>query len=408
MREWVVVPISIILIFTCLALVMVPQAVESTILDVLLFSSILVKALVLLFIVAALVFIALGVWTGIERMRQSQAGREKLQREFYTAPAGSGAWLRESNGQIINLGLDPRIHVTGNGPTATPEEMQAWLWYHSMHATRHAQIGTAEAKLLNAPAPVDLLSHMQGVRRALIVGNPDAGKTTLLKHVIVQRLPLSQVIVIDPHSGPDTWPCEVIGRGSDHRAIEKALDGFLALMIRRYREIGAGDVPEGKHRRITLIIDEWLSIVGECQNASRVIIRLISEARKAGLDVFVGSQSERVRSLGLDGRGDLREGLEIIKLNYSQWSGERSATIQIGDEVVPAILPGEFDNGVWRVEKPERVMLPEVEPSEEEQRIIDMHEAGESVSTIAEAIYGYKGGNQNRRVQEVIDKWCKV
>jgi len=400
MKYIAILCLALIAIFLCLALILIPEVVRQNLTLLVEWFTVFAQIAFAILSIALCISVLYGAWAGLERVLTIHAERNKMQREIITAPAGHGVWLREASGQIRNLSLDARVLIVSTDG-ATQDEMRAWSFFQSLHSTRHAQVGAHEAKLLNAPQAVDLLTHMQQVRRALIVGNSEAGKTTLLKHVIAQRLPGSHVVVLDPHAGPDTWPCEVIGRGSDHAQIERALDGFLALMIKRYREIGAG---QNGHSRVTLVVDEWLSIVGECQNASRVIVRLICEARKASIDVFVGSHSERVASLGLSGKGDLKEGLEIIRLHYNQWTGERDATIQIGSETIPAILPGVFQNDVWAVEKSE-LLLPAAEPSAEEARILSMSREGASLKQISEAVWSKFGGAYNEKIREVVEKW---
>ena len=46
-----------------------------------------------------------------------------------------------------------------------------------------------------------------------------------------------------------------------------------------------------------------------------------------------------------------------------------------------------------------------IEPSEQEQQILDLHQQGESVSAIAIAVFGSKGGNYNAKVKEIIAKF---
>jgi len=414
MRIIVIIVLGLAFIFACLALVLVPDVLKSAISDMLGLSVILAHIAVMVLSVGLIVVVAYGTWHGAERILSMRAQRRKAEHEAaittITAPINQQIWVYESNGQYRNLGLDARVLIAEDR-LPTEAEIQAWALWHSLHATANRGAIAAGQELLDAVQPVDLLSHIRSVQRCLIVGSSDAGKTTLLKHVVTERAQSSHVIVIDPHAGPATWPAEIIGRGSNHAEISRALDGLLALMIKRYREIGAGKIGEGEHQRLTVIVDEWMSIEEECRNAAHVFGRLIREARKASIDTFVGSHSDRVASLGLTGKGDLRDGLEIIRLHYNQWTGERSATITIkhanGEkEIIPAILPGEFRDGVWTVEQPS-LELPEPELSEIEQQILAEYSPGRSMRQITQAVFGEGkfGDHWNRKVYDVLNKY---
>jgi hypothetical protein len=184
------------------------------------------------------------------------------------------------------------------------------------------------------------LPILDKAQRVLIKAASDGGKTTLLRHIADRRQ--GSVLVLDSQSSPGKWPdkCKVIGTGSDHAAISVALDNLIEMMVKRYREIGEGLVREGEHPRLTIIIDEWMAIVDQCQNATDVIRRLLTESRKAAFSVFIGSHSERVRSLGLDGRGDLRDGFLIVRIDNE--AGQRVCTYDYGLGERPCQLPGEY------------------------------------------------------------------
>jgi len=407
--------ISIILgllsIFACLALILVPDMLRETISDMLRLGVVLSHVMLVILSIGGIVVVAYGVWFGAETILSMRAARHKAEHEAaittITAPVNQQIWVHESNGRYRNLTLDSRVLIA-EGQLPTEAEIQTWALYHSFHATANRGAITAGQNLLDAVQPVDLLSFLRPVKRGLIVGASDAGKTTLLKWMVTERAHLGKVVVIDPHAGPTTWPAEVIGRGSDHAEISRALDGFVALMERRYGEIGDGLVEEEGHRLITVVVDEWMAIADECPNAAKCFRRLLTEARKANVHLWLGSHSERVEPLKLSGRGDLKDGLVIVKINYNQVTGERSAIIKIKyddhTETIPTILPGEFNGQTWTVSKPS-LELPEPELSEIEQRILSMKEEGKSVSAIAEAVFGSKGGNQNNEVKRILSRF---
>ena len=87
-------------------------------------------------------------------------------------------------------------------------------------------------------------------------------------------------------------------------------------MTKRYDEIGRGIVSEMGHAKITILIDEWRSITFNLgKPASEAIKALLTESRKAAFSVFVATHSERVKALGIEGEGDLKDGFAVVRLS---------------------------------------------------------------------------------------------
>lgn len=255
--------------------------------------------------------------------------------------------------------------------------------------------------------PVDLLTALDNEQRVLIKGASNSGKTNLLQHIAERRLRFGQVVVIDPHAYPDKWAgCQVIGKGSNHYEISLILSGLVNLMIKRYQEISSGQVKEGQHKPLCIIIDEWMSIAYETTNAKLVMVRLLTESRKAAFSIFVGSHSERIASLGLDGRGDLKDGFCLVRLAIV--NGHRVASIDYGQGEQPAVLPGAFVGQQAAPVAIDEMINLDPEPSPSEAWVLRMHEEGATVSDIAAAVFGSKGGNQNERVKQILARYSQV
>jgi hypothetical protein len=261
----------------------------------------------------------------------------------------------------------------------------------------------ATPALLPAPesSAVDLLAALDSVQRCLIVGATDTGKTTLLQHIITRRLQSSKVVVLDPHSYPDKWPgCTVVGASRNYHEIDRALTGLVQLMSKRYQDIGRGDIAEGRHPRLTILIDEWRAIVFNVKGASEAIKALLTESRKAAFSVFVATHSERVRALGIEGEGDLKDSFAVVRLSLI--NGQRLATIDTGNGEQAALLPGPY---VGPVMESDDYLNLEVEPTPTEAFIIRLYEQGESYNEIARQVYGHTGGKQVDRIKQVIERF---
>jgi len=251
---------------------------------------------------------------------------------------------------------------------------------------------------------VNLLDVVCNEQRVLIKGASDAGKTNLLQWIASRKVATSKVLVIDPHASPDKWDgCQVVGLGSNHGEIETALDKLIELMVNRYQDIAAGKVQEGQHSKLTILIDEWMSIAYQCANAKEAIVRLLTESRKAAFSIYIGSHSDRVASLGLDGKGDLRDGFCLVRLSVTD--GQRQATIDYGNGEQAAVLPGAYNgNGQADSFTIEPLDL-EVQPNSTEAAILQLHRQGENHKTICEAMGWTPGGKQYQRIDEVLARF---
>jgi hypothetical protein len=175
-------------------------------------------------------------------------------------------------------------------------------------------------------------------------------------------------------------------------------------MEQRYQEISEGLVREGDHERITIIIDEWMAIEGQCSNASETIKRLLTESRKAVFSIYIGTHSERVRSLGLEGQGDLRDGFTIVRLSVV--NGQHRATLDNGNGELPVILPGPYLDSSQVIEA-EALDLTTYQPTDEEQQVIELHKQGLSHRKITEQVWGQRGKFYDQKVDNILARSAK-
>jgi len=358
-------------------------------------------------IISLILYLLAYAYILLEKARMARAKRQAAQRDasvmIITAGEREQVYVREADSRAVYrpLHLSPAQYQNGKPGEPSPVELAIYQLWHSKPALRQAQDAPL---LLQAQTMPDLLPILDSAQRVLVIGASGAGKTNLLQWVVSRRT--GGVLVIDPHAAPGKWgTAKVVGIGSNFPEIEATLENLIELMVKRYKEIGQGLVREGEHPRLTIIIDEWMSIAYQCHNAHDVLVRLLTESRKAAFSVVIGSHSERVKSLGLDGKGDLKDGFLFIRLWLE--NSERRATFDYGRGERPCLLPGKYAEAaagpVIEIEA-----IGEIRPTLEEQRILDLHAAGESESAIAEAVFGSKGGPQNAKVRNVLTKFNRV
>jgi len=272
--------------------------------------------------IAFLVLVALSGAAGCINLRfmylerKERHRRVKLENDIY-----------EYNAKIklIPQGNGVLLHPDLSRPEREPKHIPAQL-------TARAGQQVIEAQATEAgPLHFDDIIHR--LNTAMIVGGQDSGKSTLLQWIAHRRN--GQTIALDPHHGQ--WPVDLrVGRGRDYTSIEAMLARVYRTMDSRYKSGTSSPA-------INVIIDEWMSIVDNCPNAAGYIKTLLTEGRKAGVFMFVGSHTDRARPIGLDGAADLKEGMALVYLKWQPRTNERSAEIVFNRDRYELITPGPFN-----------------------------------------------------------------
>lgn len=372
----------------------------------------LAQAIMLLSYITAVLLVLAAVgggllagWFVIEKMRLLRASRieAEKQAQVMVITNHGQTWIRDTNHKAIwKAGhLEQRVYSNGRYTVPSPTETEAWQW---LNAPKSAPASPKQMLLPPVAPQADLLPALDSVQRCLIVGATDAGKTTLLQHIITRRLQSSKVVVIDPHAWPDKWPgCRVVGTGRDYDEIDRALAALVQIMTKRYDEIGRGQVVEGQHPRLTILIDEWRAIVFNLgKPAGEAIKSLLTESRKAAFSVFIATHSDRAKPLGLEGEYDLKDGFAVVRLTIA--NGQRQATLDTGSGETPATLPGPLLAGRPQLLTGDYINL-DSEPTPTEADILRLHQQGKSISAIAQELFGHKGGHQNDQVKSVLGRF---
>jgi hypothetical protein len=354
---------------------------------------------------AGLITLAVGVFRALGAFEEWQEKRAtRQQKSLMIVQDGIGqSFLIRAKDDIVALTTNPGFFINGKASEPTQAELMMQALFFQAIGKGHAQSPSTPLLLPSTVESVpDLLPILDKAQRVLIRAISGDGKTTLLQHIADRRQ--GGVIVLDSQSYPDKWPakCKVIGTGSNHAAISVALDNLIELMVKRYREIGEGLVREGEHPKLTIIIDEWMAIVSECANASDVIRRLLTESRKAAFSVFIASHSERIKSLGLDGRGDLRDGFLIVRIESE--NGQYTASYDYGRGERPCQLPGEYrpaqQEQVFEIEA-----IAEPIASDEESQVLDLLDQNKSYRVITEKVWQQRGTFYNDKVDIIARKF---
>ena len=180
-----------------------------------------------------------------------------------------------------------------------------------------------------------VLQQLHGSTHVLIVGPTNAGKTTAARALLLQRIQAGEhVVLIDPHATADTWGgLEATGAGRDYAAITLLLEQLLAELSERYTKQSTH--PAWQSQPLTIVIDEWPSIQHHCGKlAGSFLTQLAQEGRKAAMRLVMLAQSDRVESLGIHGKGDVRTNFATLLLGSKALEAHAAA----GSLTWPAVL----------------------------------------------------------------------
>lgn len=314
---------------------------------------------------------------GSETYQTKKAERLKAEYQSRVIDTSDGTWfIAHKDIDIVPLHSTPYLRINGHERELTPDE----VFYSRLNAPRVVDV----TPLLSdgRESIPELLPLLDRSERVLIKGASDAGKTTLIQHTAIRAT--DEVIIVDPHYKPGIWPqCKVIGAGRNFPEIAKFLQWLELELDKRYKMRMAGDE---SWTRYTVIIDEYMSIASECDNAKHTLSAMIRESRKVGFRLFICSHSELLKPLGLDGQGDVREGLLIVRLYYSQLKQERRSTIDDGNGEIPCYFPPYYGSGSNELDE---LKIPDlvIKTSDKEDRIIEMIWQGASNQDIAQQVF---------------------
>lgn len=344
-----------------------------------------------------------------EQLLLAQAHKTRQQSDFIitAAPAGSQVYLSNLIDDVTKpLHLNPALWVNGSPGQISVDELQRWAAFNALHATaRRPELAAPEPA---APAVSPLLPVLASAQRLLLVGASDSGKSTLLKHLITARLQTGQVIVIDPHSPSKILGVDVIGAGRDYVAIGQALASLVYLMTERYSQIARGEVATGQHDRLTVIIDEWTGIARNIKDAGELLAQLLVESRKAQIHMVVATHSDNVKTLGIDGEGQLRASFTVCRLFGGNGQPRRAfidPTTKLGPngeklEPVEYSLPGPFE-GYPRAGAGQVISSLPAAPTSEEYKVIDLLRQGASSYAICKELGWTRGESAYRRIEAI-------
>lgn len=189
-------------------------------------------------------------------------------------------------------------------------------------------------------------------RHVLIVGPTGSGKTHALKYVLNQTS--GEIHVLDPHNSPKKWPqnCQVHGGARNFNEIHTILELALKELQYRAEQLNKGVTD---FEPLILALDEQPSLVSNVDNAEEAFSTISREGRKFGIFLYVATQSDRVKTLGITGEGDVRDNFAKVTLptTIKQDAEYKTATVTIGTHTSKIKIP-------WAIPAPREIKKTEI------------------------------------------------
>lgn len=214
----------------------------------------------------------------------------------------------------------------------------------------------------------NLLEVLAPLSRILILGGQDAGKSSLLRHLVQDRLYRdSHVIICDSHFAPGEWPegVQIAGAGRDYDEIEGVIRYVAQEQDARYKQRQNGKL---RFKPLMLVIDE-LYVLNLNLDVDDIFKSLLSESRKVNIGLIFAGHSDRVDALGIKGNKDLMNGFEAI-CNLEFDGTRRYGVVELRGKKTEHLHPGPFEvYGANLKMKTETVMVPQLMQLGEKQNL---------------------------------------
>ena len=387
------------------------------------------------------------ILTQRESLLKSRAERKAAERDaevtVITAPRNYQVHVRELNPLATWQARHLDVRAIANSfQEITPFDVAVWQEWHKPK-TISSPIHSVFADVASRP----LLPALDGCENILVVGAKGTGKTSLLQHLEAQRTHNSQIIVLDSHAQPAQWQGHVVGLGRAYQNIKRTMIALNHRLNKRYQEWAKGKT---NFQPIHTFIDEFTLLPkvlkGIGYDIQAYSVPALTEGRKVNIHCIWGIHSDRVKAMGLEGAGDLKECFDAV-VYLKQVKGEYYALVDFGEgkEEVKYLHPGPFiiehdsdppaepfqvradskpdqetpisvpwKDMEWVVaeDQTQEATKPAHTPSGPDeaykQRVIELFESGKTITAICVQIHGYKNKKRLDAIRQILVEAGKI
>lgn len=329
------------------------------------------RILVWVFVVATIGIVVIYLKIAYEKFLEQREKRHKIGREIITHEGQ--VFARETDYKATYRALHTNPHWYVNGKQTVPTQAELATYQAHLSRKRRQEPLMIEGQTIEQQRSVfDLLN--ESIHFALI-GPTNSGKTTLANH-FVDRIQADVTYTLDPHAKFNVWStrCQVV---DTYLAIEEQLYQFFDEMRQRYT------MGPSNYQSILIAIDEWPSIVAECEKAEKYLKRLSSEGRKVNINLILLSQSDLIQDMGTN--TSVRE--NFLKIILSQ----------------DGVLQNQAVIRHWDKRR-ESIILAGAYNQTTEQRVLAEWNRSGDIGAVVAKICTSDGGNQRKKITEILER----
>lgn len=271
-----------------------------------------------------------------------------------------------------------------------------------------------------ASHPLDLLTvFTQPTQSYGCVGGQRVGKTFQMRHIANHWVQNGfKPIVVGPKWDVGEWAgCLLFGGQGNFAEVEKGITIVRQEAQRRH----ADHRPHKDHSILPVFFDDWTPIVDAVSNAREMVLQATTLYASVNIILYFILHSDTSNAWGVDRKGAaLKDNfIKLFIVPYYDSSGlivrdRTSGYIKFASDnqeypvkLFNTPLSPMLQEAI-NFETPDYINL-EVQPTVIEAEILRLfQEENETVSSIAEVIYGNKGGNQNEQVKRILEKFLGV
>jgi len=330
---------------------------------------------------AALAFLVFGGWAAVAAVKNANADRQarRFRDSYDLRHTAGGAVIISDNPSVYAAFIPNRSGVGGAGYIPTQQMQQH-------HQTQQLQ------------PLMPLIKHELSVG---VIGAQGTGKTTFFTNVLCERLNDNETVyIVDPHCHAGKYPdgIQQIGKGRNYQEIDQFLQWALNEMNERYRRYPAA------LDALTIGVDELTLLHSKCNYIADFMESALTEFRKVNMKLVFCCHSRRAKYLNLKGGYDLTDGIIFVDLHNSDGNRYAEITKNGTTEQKKYSLPGPYQQIEYHGHE-SRGHTSDHDGhgvTDHEQKIIDMHLAGYSLSRISREIYGIKNGKTVDKIKAVL------
>lgn len=370
------------------------------------------------------ILLALGVFiflvhSAIEKMRKTSLERKSMQYQTHTDGFGMLYLVNVASGIIENLSAYPGSHRNGHWENPEPAAAAAW---EKLLNKRSGESPVAYLMPPEQKPQLDLMTIMtQPTQSYSIIGGQHVGKTHVARKIAsywsmqsINNQMVDKPVLIAPKWDIGEWgDCDRVGGKYNYEQVMVGLNAVKKLAQKRHAD---ENLSHKQHPIQAVFIDDWTPIR---QQLGPIAEDFITEATvlyaSVNIILYFILHADTNGAYGTDKIGAalhknfyklfIEPGYDSAGLvDRSKNIGwlQRPGQSQKDRQQVPLFT----QTGRQVVTVEPDLVIPPTRITEREQKIMALHQAGLSDNEIAKEVYVGHGGNQVRRVREVIDKFA--